>query len=53
MSKIYAWEPWFFIVFGLFHLHRIWGFFVLLGAFVFVLGIRILVNRKAISKTGA
>lgn len=23
--KISAWEPWFFIVFGLFHLHRIWG----------------------------
>ena len=27
MRKIYAWEPWFFIVFGLFHLHRIWGLF--------------------------
>jgi hypothetical protein len=25
MRKIYAWEPWFFMVFGLFHLHRIWG----------------------------
>lgn len=24
-KKISAWEPWFFIVFGLFHLHRIWG----------------------------
>ena len=23
--KIYLWEPWFFIFFGLFHLHRIWG----------------------------
>lgn len=23
--KILAWEPWFFIAFGLFHLHRIWG----------------------------
>lgn len=25
MRKIYAWEPWFFIFFGLFHMHRIWG----------------------------
>lgn len=24
-KKILAWEPWFFMVFGLFHLHRIWG----------------------------
>lgn len=24
-KKILVWEPWFFIVFGLFHLHRIWG----------------------------
>lgn len=24
-KKIYAFEPWFFIFFGLFHLHRIWG----------------------------
>lgn len=24
-KKIYLWEPWFFIFFGLFHLHRIWG----------------------------
>lgn len=23
--KVFAWEPWFFIAFGLFHLHRIWG----------------------------
>lgn len=23
--KVFAWEPWFFIIFGLFHLHRIWG----------------------------
>lgn len=23
--KVLPWEPWFFIVFGLFHLHRIWG----------------------------
>ena len=25
MKKIKAFEPWFFIFFGLFHLHRIWG----------------------------
>ena len=25
-KKIYSWEPWFFIAFGLFHLHRIWAF---------------------------
>ena len=25
MKKIYALEPWFFMFFGLFHLHRIWG----------------------------
>ena len=25
MKKIYSWEPWFFMFFGLFHLHRIWG----------------------------
>lgn len=24
-KKILVWEPWFFIAFGLFHLHRIWG----------------------------
>ena len=24
-KNIYFWEPYFFIVFGLFHLHRIWG----------------------------
>lgn len=24
-KKVFAWEPWFFIAFGLFHLHRIWG----------------------------
>lgn len=23
--KVFSWEPWFFIAFGLFHLHRIWG----------------------------
>lgn len=25
MKRIYSWEPWFFIFFGLFHLHRIWA----------------------------
>lgn len=24
-KKIYAWEPWFFMAFGIFHLHRIWA----------------------------
>ena len=24
-KKIFVWEPWFFMAFGLFHLHRIWG----------------------------
>ena len=24
-KRVFAWEPWFFIAFGLFHLHRIWG----------------------------
>lgn len=24
-KKILSWEPWFFVFFGLFHLHRIWG----------------------------
>jgi len=27
MKTIKAFEPWFFIFFGLFHLHRIWGLF--------------------------
>ena len=25
MKKIYCFEPWFFLFFGIFHLHRIWG----------------------------
>lgn len=25
MKRIYLWEPWFFIFFGLFHIHRIWA----------------------------
>lgn len=24
-KKVFVWEPWFFIAFVLFHLHRIWG----------------------------
>ena len=27
MKKIYFFEPWFFLFFGVFHLHRIWGLF--------------------------
>ena len=27
MKKIYSFEPWFFMFFGLFHVHRIWGLF--------------------------
>ncbi len=27
MKKIYVWEPWFFIFFGVFHLHRIWALY--------------------------
>ena len=87
---IHKWEPWFFIFFGIFHMHRIWalidrgsyllfdlfaiatgmkfwqelldkmfdikspywnniwGFFILLGVLVFVLGITLLnkIRRK-------
>ena len=25
LKRIYIWEPWFFIFFGLFHMHRIWA----------------------------
>ena len=25
MKKVYKWEPWFFVFFGLFHMHRIWA----------------------------
>jgi len=25
LKRIYSWEPWFFIFFGLFHMHRIWA----------------------------
>lgn len=27
MKKIYSFETWFFIFFGVFHLHRIWALF--------------------------
>ena len=27
MKSIRPWEPWFFIFFGVFHMHRIWGLF--------------------------
>ena len=39
MKKIYAWEPWFFIFFGLFHLHRIWALFDREGYASFWLGV--------------
>ena len=39
MKRIYFWEPWFFILFGLFHLHRIWALFDRKGYASFWLGI--------------
>ena len=39
MKKIYAWEPWFFIFFGLFHLHRIWALIDREGYASFWLGV--------------
>ena len=39
MKRIYFWEPWFFILFGLFHLHRIWALFDREGYASFWLGI--------------
>ena len=38
-KKIYSWEPWFFIFFGLFHLHRIWALIDREGYASFWLGI--------------
>ena len=38
-KKILFWEPYFFIFFGLFHLHRIWGLFDKEGYSSFWLGI--------------
>ena len=74
IKTIHAWEPWFFLFFGIFHLHRIWalidresyasfwmgileskgwpywnvvwGFFIVLGGLVFVLGLSLLKNKK-------
>ena len=37
--KIYGWEPWFFVFFGLFHLHRVWALFDREGYASFWLGI--------------
>lgn len=37
--KVFFWEPWFFIVFGLFHVHRIWALFDREGYASFWLGI--------------
>ena len=36
MKKIYSFELWFFMFFGLFHVHRIWGLWIYLfgGAYV-------------------
>lgn len=82
-KKIIVWEPWFFMVFGLFHLHRIWGlidrksyaefwnklllwmfdvdsiywnavwsFFILLGGFVLILGIKLQIDKSRMSKRG-
>ena len=39
MKKTYAWEPWFFMFFGLFHLHRIWALFDREGYASFWLGL--------------
>ena len=30
LKTVHAWEPWFFLFFGVFHLHRIWARFTLL-----------------------
>ena len=39
MRKIYNWEPWFFIFFGIFHLHRIWALIDRESYAIFWLGI--------------
>ena len=39
MKKIYFWEPWFFMIFGVFHLHRIWALIDRLSYVSFWLGI--------------
>ncbi len=38
-QRIYWFEPWFFLLFGLFHLHRIWGLFDRRGYAGFWLGV--------------
>ena len=38
-QPIYWFEPWFFLLFGLFHLHRIWGLFDRRGYAGFWLGV--------------
>ena len=49
MKKIYAWEPCFFMFFGLFHLHRIWGLFDRQSYADFWIGI---MQRKGMSYFG-
>lgn len=39
MKRICFWEPWFFMLFGLFHIHRIWALFDREGYAAFWLGI--------------
>ena len=39
MKKIYKWEPWFFLFFGVFHLHRIWALIDREGYASFWLGV--------------
>lgn len=46
LRRIYAWEPWFFIFFGIFHMHRIWALFDREGYASFWLGI---MTRKGIT----
>lgn len=41
MKKVKAYEPWFFIFFGIFHLHRIWGFFDRQGYADFWVGVMV------------
>ena len=38
-KKIYAWEPWFFMAFGIFHMHRIWALMDRQGYADFWLGV--------------
>ncbi len=45
MKKIEIYEPWFFLFFGLFHLHRIWGLIDRDSYADFWIGILLLQNR--------